>query len=286
MKYPNSLSVRTFILSLVCLCAVMVAGYLVVDAAGFPPSLRPAYWAAAISGVSIAVLLLFIASNSIRARQDASLPARKGGRRASAQFNLRECLGEALQTLEQQARERGLELSSNVLPDVPQLVVGDGTRLRQVLIRMAGYTIEFTKGGRVQVRVEKKSQGQDDCVLHFIVEEIGMATPADQRVSAPRAVSPSDVSVMPIQTATSGDQASVLQLMDLMRGRTWAEFDLQLVQKMAGRVWVDFEAGRAGCFHFTVPLGIPPASVPAEPAQDAGEKGRLVRDVDEDERAA
>src|SRR5208283_3084511 len=70
-----------------------------------------------------------------------------------ADFNLRACLGEALKTLALRAHEKGLELALWVHPDVPDNLVGDPTRLRQILFNLVGNSIKFTDRGEVSVHV-------------------------------------------------------------------------------------------------------------------------------------
>ena len=99
----------------------------------------------------------------------------------NAPFDLREIVGDALKMLALRAHQKGLELACRISPDIPQVLLGDEGRLRQVLINLMGNAIKFTHSGDVIVRVEPDGQVGDEVNLHFTVADTG--TP-DRRVSA------------------------------------------------------------------------------------------------------
>jgi signal transduction histidine kinase len=101
-----------------------------------------------------------------------------------APFALRTMLGETLQMLALRAHQRSLELAWRVAPDVPDAIVGDAERLRQVIINLVGNAIKFTEAGEVAVDVTRDdgvAAAPDACVLRFAVRDTGIGIAADKQ---------------------------------------------------------------------------------------------------------
>src|SRR5262249_54145144 len=96
-------------------------------------------------------------------------------------FSLRDALKDTLRTLTVRADEKGLELGCHFERDVPDGVIGDPNRLRQVLVNLISNGIKFTAEGQVVVHVEVEQGGMPDAVmLHFAVADSGIGIPADK----------------------------------------------------------------------------------------------------------
>ncbi|MBT5828581.1 MAG: hypothetical protein HOH77_00190, partial [Candidatus Latescibacteria bacterium] len=89
-------------------------------------------------------------------------------------FSLRESLGHALKTLAFRAHEKGLELNFQVLPEVPDALIGDPGRLRQIMTNLVGNAIKFTHQGEVVVRVVVEDVSAEDALLRFSVTDSGI----------------------------------------------------------------------------------------------------------------
>jgi signal transduction histidine kinase/CheY-like chemotaxis protein len=99
-------------------------------------------------------------------------------------FALRSVLGETMQMLALRAHQRSLELAWRVAPDVPDGVVGDGERLRQVIINLVGNAIKFTEAGEVTVDVtcvDDAANAPDSRLLRFAVRDTGIGIAADKQ---------------------------------------------------------------------------------------------------------
>ncbi len=96
-------------------------------------------------------------------------------------FQLRDLLGDTLKTLALRAHVKGLELNCDIAADVPEWVLADAGRLRQVLVNLVGNAIKFTERGEVTVRAALKSQTANEYVLELSVEDTGIGILAEKQ---------------------------------------------------------------------------------------------------------
>jgi len=97
------------------------------------------------------------------------------------EFNLRDTVDEALQSLAVRASGKGLELACHVESKTPDRLTGDPNRLRQLIVNLAGNAIKFTDRGEVVLRVETESVNKDSVVLKFAVSDTGIGIEASKR---------------------------------------------------------------------------------------------------------
>ncbi len=198
-----------------------------------------------------------------------------------ANFSLRAALGDTLRTLAIRAHNKGLELVSHVQPDVPDALVGDVGRLRQVLLNLVGNAIKFTEEGEVIVEVGFTDDTEariDDCLLvliramvmrvAFTVRDTGIGIAPEKQEKIFRAFEQEDTSTTRKYGGTG-------------LGLTIAS---RLVTLMGGTIHVDSEPGRGSTFAFTAQFGRQPqpaeriAAAAAGPAlQPAGAHRRRQR---------
>ena len=158
----------------------------------------------------------------------------------SVDFNLRDSLESTLKTVAIRADEKGLELLCEVAPEVPEVVCGDSTRLRQVVINLVGNAIKFTDSGEIAVKVQMKSREASECELHFTVSDTGVGIPEEKRELIFAPFSQADTST----TRKYGGTGLGLTI------------STRLVEMMGGKIWVESETGRGSQFHFTARLGL------------------------------
>ena len=96
-------------------------------------------------------------------------------------FSVRQTIADVLHPLERRAREKGLELACHIAADVPEVLVGDPVRLRQVVVNLIDNAIKFTERGEVVIAVEVESTAAEAVDLHFCVHDTGIGIPADKQ---------------------------------------------------------------------------------------------------------
>ena len=150
-------------------------------------------------------------------------------------FNIQESIGEAVSTLSLRASEKRLELALRIDAAVPEIVVGDSVRLRQVLINLIGNAIKFTDEGEVVIDVEVEFRTETDVVMHFRVKDTGLGISKDKQQSIFEAFAQADTST----TRKYGGTGLGLTITS------------RLVELMGGTIWVESNIGEGSTFHFT-----------------------------------
>ncbi len=158
----------------------------------------------------------------------------------SLSFNLRDSLEDTMRTLAVRAHKQGLELACHIPPEVPDALIGDPVRLRQIVVNLAGNAIKFTERGEVVVDVSVESESDAEVWLHFAVRDTGIGIPPDKQKVIFEAFSQADSST----TRRYGGTGLGLPISS------------QLVAMMGGKIWVESEVGKGSTFHFTARFGL------------------------------
>ncbi len=138
-------------------------------------------------------------------------------------FDLRDSLGDTLKTLALRADEKGLELAYHVASDVPDRLMGDPRRLRQIVVNLVGNAIKFTEEGEVVVRVELEGQDEEGIRLHFAVHDTGPGVPPERQEGIFDAFAQGDGSTSRKYGGSGLGLAISSQLVEIMGGRMWLE---------------------------------------------------------------
>ena len=133
-------------------------------------------------------------------------------------FNLGDSLGDTMKTLSLRAHQKGLELAFEIEPDVPDALVGDPGRLRQIIVNLVGNAIKFTEQGEVVLHVKTESRTADDIHLHFTVADTGIGIPAEKQTSIFEAFKQADGSMTRKYGGTGLGLTISSRLLELMGG--------------------------------------------------------------------
>jgi signal transduction histidine kinase len=150
-------------------------------------------------------------------------------------FDLRDHLRGTLRTLVPRAHQKGLELISQVQAEIPDIVVGDPRRVRQILVNLVGNAIKFTAQGTITVYAEAVSQTDADICVHVAVSDTGVGIPEAKQG-------------MIFEPFTQADGSTTRQYGGTGLGLAIVK---QLVELMQGQIWVESSVGQGSTFHFT-----------------------------------
>lgn len=189
------------------------------------------------------------------------------------QFDLGECIEESLRLFLSQASEKDLELAYLVEPQTPMTLIGDATRLRQILLNLLGNAIKFTETGEVVVYVNatpkasstNHGKGSQDYEIRFAIKDTGIGIPTEKIDRLFQSFSQVDAST----TRKYGGTGLGLAI------------SKQLCEMMGGKMWVHSTVGKGSTFYFTVMVSSAPNAVPAnyqEAQQDLVGKRMLIVD--------
>jgi signal transduction histidine kinase/DNA-binding response OmpR family regulator/HPt (histidine-containing phosphotransfer) domain-containing protein len=183
-------------------------------------------------------------------------------------FALRDALAETLKMLAPLAHRKGLELTYDVAPDVPDGLNGDPARLGQIVLNLIGNAIKFTEQGEVSARIDVVEASGDGVLLHVAVTDTGIGIPQDRQQ-------------LIFGAFTQADTSTTRRYGGTGLGLTICE---RLVGMMGGRIWVESQVGQGSTFHFAVRLALARQPLARRAAEDlAVLRGLPVLAVDDNE---
>lgn len=166
-------------------------------------------------------------------------------------FDLRACIEESLDLVAPEAGQKDIDLAY-FIEGMPDIIISDPTRLRQVLGNLLGNAVKFTSKGDIVVTASCVSEGSEE--IHFAVKDTGIGIPSDKFDIIFDPFSQADTST----TRTYGGTGLGLAICK------------KLVERLGGRIWVESEVGNGSTFHFTIKAGAAPGS--SKPVHKAKEE--------------
>ncbi|MFT5089523.1 MAG: two-component system sensor histidine kinase ChiS [Planctomycetota bacterium] len=178
-------------------------------------------------------------------------------------FHLRDLIGDALKVFALPATEKGIELMHHVASTVPDALIGDPTRLRQIFINLVGNALKFTAKGEISLEVALEEEHEDEVLLRFSVRDTGIGIPPEQQQHIFAAFSQADAST----TRRFGGTGLGLAI------------SVKLSSMMQGRIWLESTEGQGSTFFFTARLGIQKdVAVPTKVSADLSDMPILIVD--------
>ncbi|MEA2764672.1 MAG: hypothetical protein QOK07_1076, partial [Gemmatimonadaceae bacterium] len=162
----------------------------------------------------------------------------------SGRFSLDESLADTIRSLGHRADQKGLEFAVEIKSDVPDALVGDAGRLRQVIINLVGNAIKFTEHGEVVLCVELAYRDEDSVLLHCFVSDTGIGIEAEHQERVFGAFQQADAST----TRQFGGTGLGLAISS------------RVVKLLGGRIGLTSEAGKGTVFDFTARFDLQPAA--------------------------
>jgi|GEM_PF-3247316 len=167
-----------------------------------------------------------------------------------APFELRTCLEEILELFSVQASEKQIELALDYEVGAPSTIIGDITRLRQVITNLVSNALKFTHEGEVIVLVEAVYQEEEESMLHIAIQDSGIGIPSE-RVEAI------------FEHFTQVDSSTTRKYGGTGLGLAITR---KLVEHMGGFIWVESKVGKGSTFNITFPIKTPPAQGHQKPS--------------------
>ena len=158
------------------------------------------------------------------------------------EFDLWKVIDSVTKGLSVLANKKNIKLVSYIQPGVPRLVVGDSTRLRQIIINLVNNAIKFTHEGKVEIKVDSTFVAHDEAKLTISVSDTGIGIPKDKQATIFDVFTQADASI----TRRYGGTGLGLAICK------------KLVEMMDGRIWIESEEGTGSTFHFTIHLKAKP----------------------------
>ncbi len=159
-------------------------------------------------------------------------------------FVLRDTVGDAVKVLAMLANKKGLKLACHIHPDVPEMLVGDPGRIRQVIMNLIGNALKFTETGEVVLKADLELSTAEEIRVHFAVRDTGIGIPPEKQKTI-------------FNAFTQADSSTTRQYGGSGLGLT---ISARLIEMMGGKLRVDSEVGSGSTFHFSARFDPAPAA--------------------------
>ncbi len=154
----------------------------------------------------------------------------------SQPFDLRSCIEDSLNLVATKASEKGIDLAYIIDSSTPEIIMGDPTRLRQILVNLLSNAVKFTEKGKVTISVSGRKLEDSNHEIHFAITDTGIGIPKDR------------ISLL-FQSFSQVDASTTRKYGGTGLGLAISK---HLVELMGGKIWAESEIGKGSTFHFTI----------------------------------
>ena len=185
----------------------------------------------------------------------------------SIPFELHDCISEAVKSMALAAHQKGLEIVYRIAPEIPNRLIGDPRRLRQITVNLMGNAIKFTERGEVALQVSQETGDGGAVQLHFQVSDTGIGIPQEKQAHLFEKFYQADSST----TRRFGGTGLGLAIC------------ARLVEMMGGRIWAESAEGQGSVFHFLLRFPCAPLQPPSACEDNVNLRGVPALIVDDNE---
>ncbi len=171
-------------------------------------------------------------------------------------FNINSTIDYLMDQMSFKTNEKGIELIGGIEQTIPSILIGDESRLIQILVNLLGNAVKFTAEGEVVLKVEVSKQISSQITLHFLVEDSGIGIPKDKLEKIFESFTQADGSTTRKFGGTGLGTSISKMLIELMGGKIWVE------SPNPNFAWSEDNSG--SIFHFILPFKIDKNQAPEE----------------------
>ncbi|MFZ5515763.1 MAG: two-component regulator propeller domain-containing protein [Candidatus Zhuqueibacterota bacterium] len=181
------------------------------------------------------------------------------------EFSLRPTVENISDVVIKRLEDKNIEMNVFIHSDVPNYLIGDPARLKQVLVNLVGNAIKFTESGEITIQVALELFQKDAAILHFSVKDSGIGIPPERQT-------------MIFEAFTQADASTSRKFGGTGLGLTISR---QLVKMMGGDIWLDSVPGKGSTFHFTAQFSVQVGNIAREEVLPTDLRGLKVLAVDD-----
>jgi signal transduction histidine kinase len=177
-------------------------------------------------------------------------------------FQMRDFVSQLVRPFAFASERKGLTFEAVISPEVPDELISDAARIRQILINLLGNAIKFTQQGRISLTLTADRQSDESCIVHFAAVDTGIGIPIDKQQGIFAAFAQGDGSITRRYGGTGLGLSICVRLVDLL----------------GGNIQLESEVGKGSAFHFSIPMQLKCETQPVVISASSGVRSLTSKD--------